>query len=261
MNESKTPLPDWVATSKADNTQYINLMGALQNRGVDKLFKFTNLLFYVFIGSILSEYVWDRNMLGAFLILGSVTGITIGTLLIFSKLGKQGFTFRQLLSLFVMLPRLSKLFVFGSVIFIIVLSSGTVFTILSPESISFIDLMYTSLPVAVAIFNITMVYPLTLLRKHSKKQQMSGKQKLESDDSELDIETVHESGNVEFAEIDEDPKDMSSGELLEKMAGNSKRAIMEQVASAKKFPMALRPEEIDTLSDHDCLEEYVREHS
>lgn len=258
MNESQNPLPDWVS-SNVETAKYLELMSELRQGTVNRLFRVNNLLFYVFIGAIMSEYLWDRSMFGAVIILLAVIGLSISTITIFTKLSNS-LTLGRLKDLFFMIPTLSKLFVFGSFMFMIVMSAGTFVTFNSPEPVSFVDIMYTSFPIAIAIFNITMTYPLTLLRRHEMKKQY---EESKTNQSQTDVRTIHKQGNVEMAEIeDTEPNQMSSEELLNKMTdGNPSKVIMDQIANSKKYPMSLGPEEIDTLSENDCLEEYIQIHS
>lgn len=258
MNESQTPLPEWISISKVDTSEYLKLMSELQTGSVDRLFKISNVLFYVFMGTLISEFIWGRSMIGAVMILLSVIGITIGTMLIYIQLGRSGLSLGQLKDLFLMLPTLSKAFMGGALAFVVLMFSSTIVTVGTSEATSFVEIMYTSLPIAIAVFNITMVYPLNLLRKYS-----GGQNNRSQSTTQTEINPVHKQGNIEMADITEgDINEMDEEEILEEMAESvPKTMVMEQIANSKSSPMSLQPEEIDILIEQDCLEEYTERYS
>lgn len=268
MNASQPPFPDWISKSKVNVPQYVKLMDDLTTKPVDRLFKVHQLLLYVFLGTIMSEFIWEPNMIGATLSLISVIGVSITTIGIFSKLSDT-LTLGQLKDLFLMLPTLSKLFVFGSIVMIIVLSTGTVAELMSNIPSSFVELMYSSLPVTIVIFAITAVYPLSRLRNYllyKRSDEATQYQDNSSENIDKDsVNTVHKQGELEMAEIEseggKEPHQMSSEELLNEMTnGRPHKVIMDQMASSKNNPMALAPQDIDILEEHNCLEEYVEEY-
>lgn len=258
MNESQAPLPEWISISKVDTSEYMKLMGELQTGSVDRLFKISNVLFYVFIGTLISEFFWGRNMIGALQILLSIIGITIGTMLIYIQLGRSSLSTSQLKDMFMMLPRLRKAFMIGAFTFVVLMFVSTMVTVETSETISFVEIMYSSLPIAIAVFNITMVYPLNLLRRYGVKQSQE-----DQNTTKADINPVHKQGTVEMADItEEDIDQMDEEEFIEEVTDSvPKTMVMDQIASAKSSPMSLQPEEIDILIEQDCLEEYTKKYS
>lgn len=247
-----TPLPDWLDIPDSEVNRYITLMMSTHKSNISILFKLSNLLFYVFIGAIFSEYFVGETFEGAIIVAATTVIITLMNVLLFYKLRQHGLSLKVLGKLFSELPRLSKIFVAFGVGMVLTLTASTLYTI-SLEELTFVTLMYTSVPLLIVLYNIILIYPVSLLRRHLLKKKVNAKK---GNTSATNTKTVHTSGNIRMVDVEneEEPSDTESVQPM----GQPIRThpIIEQIISQKDSPLALNSEELGILEEHDLVEDY-----
>lgn len=265
MSGINSNLPDWLQKSSLSVESQHLISETLQSEYVSKPLLIMNLLLYAAVGVVLTDVVFDRTMIGALIMVATVFGVVVsGTFVSYVLL--KNLTLKQIIPVYTYQPLFGKIFVFGSIF----LSAFFLYTnalIIPSEQVSFIDFAYDNI-FGVIVFYIGLYHPFNGIRKDIKKNRIQSKldsYTVESNDSSesenKEIDMVHSAGKLDMVDIENsdgksDISDLSPEELDNAM--NEYHEVMTQIANSKKKPLALAPEDVETLQKYNCLDEYLK---